>query len=45
MRGSVRGATAETTGAAMRGMQVSFFLEGVAMTRAALLITQLGVRR
>jgi putative oxidoreductase len=29
----------------MRAMQVSFFLKGVAMTGAALLITQLGVRR
>jgi uncharacterized membrane protein len=30
--------------AQMRAMQVSFFLKGVAMTGAALLITQLGVR-
>jgi uncharacterized membrane protein YphA (DoxX/SURF4 family) len=29
----------------MRAIQVSFFLKGVAMTGAALLITQLGVRR
>ena len=29
----------------MRSMQTSFFLKGVAMTGAALLITQLGVRR
>lgn len=28
----------------MRGIQTSFFLKGVAMTGAALLITQLGVR-
>jgi len=28
----------------MRGMQLSFFLKGVAMTGAALLITQLGVK-
>jgi uncharacterized membrane protein len=31
--------------ALMRGMQTSFFLKGVAMTGAALLITQLGVGR
>jgi hypothetical protein len=29
----------------MRQIQVSFFLKGVTMTGAALLITQLGVRR
>jgi putative oxidoreductase len=29
----------------MRGAQTSFFLKGIAMTGAALLITQLGVRR
>jgi uncharacterized membrane protein len=29
----------------MRAIQLSFFLKGVAMTGAALLITQLGVRR
>ena len=29
----------------VRAMQVSFFLKGLAMTGAALLITQLGVRR
>lgn len=29
----------------MRGAQLSFFLKGVAMTGAALLITQLGVKR
>lgn len=31
--------------ARMRAMQISFFLEGLAMTGAALLITQLGVER
>jgi uncharacterized membrane protein YphA (DoxX/SURF4 family) len=31
--------------AQMRAMQISFFLKGVSMTGAALLITQLGVRR
>jgi uncharacterized membrane protein YphA (DoxX/SURF4 family) len=31
--------------ALVRGMQTSFFLKGVAMTGAALLITQLGVAR
>ena len=31
--------------AQMRAIQISFFLKGVAMTGAALLITQLGVRR
>jgi len=31
--------------AQMQGIQTSFFLKGVAMTGAALLITQLGVRR
>jgi uncharacterized membrane protein YphA (DoxX/SURF4 family) len=31
--------------ARMRAIQTSFFLKGVAMTGAALLITQLGVRR
>jgi hypothetical protein len=29
----------------MQGIQASFFLKGVAMTGAALLITQLGARR
>ena len=29
----------------MRAIQISFFLKGLAMTGAALLITQLGVRR
>jgi uncharacterized membrane protein YphA (DoxX/SURF4 family) len=31
--------------AEMQGIQASFFLKGIAMTGAALLITQLGVRR
>jgi hypothetical protein len=31
--------------AQMQAIQTSFFLKGIAMTGAALLITQLGVRR